>query len=319
MFSFRCLTEQIFHGTEENQLKKRLIFIMLGSMIVMLLCSCTGGPVNIEPSGNTNTAPASSAAPQSEAAQTESSAAQSSAPESAADDSSENETDDESSSLQSSEVSAEESAQESSEAEESSAAASSQKPVEESKTESSAAEKTDTPAESSEQQEITPREYIDPLKMTVDISDKDVAAAKTDLSQPQVYYITNTTELHNFYEKYKSAYSLDKTDSGVTFNEDISTLDNTFFKDNDAVIIVQQYNKNKEITIGDVYKQGSGTAVDIYKEAPSSADDTAYVLDIIGALKTDFSGKAPSLNILPAGGYITDEPDDDDQAEIIEE
>ena len=305
-------------------MKKQIRLLLTGSIAALLLCGCKGGPVNVGPDAGADTGTVSSAAPQSGSPEAQSSIQGSSAAGSLTEESS-----DGSSEVQSSTPAAEETSQES-EQEHSSEQTSSQSAGEssagsktessaESKAESSNAEVTPEPENSGEEQEITPREYIDPLKITVDISDKEVAAAKTDLSDPQVYYITNTTELHNFYEKYKTAYSLDKVDGGLSFNEAVSTLDGTFFKDNDAVIIVQQYDKDKEITIGDVYKQGGGSAVDIYKEEPTYADHTAYVLDIIGALRSDLGGKTPQLCILPAGGYITEEGDSEDEAEIIEE
>ncbi len=161
-------------------------------------------------------------------------------------------------------------------------------------------------------EQITPRQYIDPLKITVDISDSEIISAGTDLSKPLTYYIKNRSDLQAFYDKYKKSYALDSTDDGLDFNTSMQSLDDSFFEENDAVIIVQSYSKNDEFEIGDVYKNESGYTIDVYKGEPSSGD-VAYVLDLVAASKDDLDGKDPKLNILSPGGYITEEGDDDDE------
>ena len=153
--------------------------------------------------------------------------------------------------------------------------------------------------------------------MSVDISDEKVAAENPDITGSEVYYITSTKELDDFYEKYKKTYSLDEVDSGLVFKAAVSSLGSDYFKENDVFIVVEKYEKGSEFTAGDLYKQDGVTVMDIYKDDPGSAESTAYILDITGALKTDLGGSAPKINILPSGGYITDKPDDED--EIVSE
>ena len=262
-------------------MKKRFTLIILGTMIAMILCSCASDITYVDNGQNTDNAPAASAEQSKE---------------------------DQSSKEQDS--SSEQSGEQASEA----AGASSEDSSEE---ESSEAESSaESQAESSEK-EIEPRKYLDPLKMSVDISDEKVAAENPDITGSEVYYITSTKELDDFYEKYKKTYSLDEVDSGLVFKAAVSSLGSDYFKENDVFIVVEKYEKGSEFTAGDLYKQDGVTVMDIYKDDPGSAESTAYILDITGALKTDLGGSAPKINILPSGGYITDKPDDED--EIVSE
>ena len=283
----------ISYETEDKIMKKRFTLIILGTMIAMILCSCASDITYVDNGQNTDNAPAASA-------------------EQSKEDQSSKEQD--SSSEQSGEQASEAagaSSEDSSE-EESSEAESSAESQAESKAESSA----ESQAESSEE-EIEPRKYLDPLKMSVDISDEKVAAENPDITGSEVYYITSTKELDDFYEKYKKTYSLDEVDSGLVFKAAVSSLGSDYFKENDVFIVVEKYEKGSEFTAGDLYKQDGVTVMDIYKDDPGSAESTAYILDITGALKTDLGGSAPKINILPSGGYITDKPDDED--EIVSE
>ena len=283
----------ISYETEDKIMKKRFTLIILGTMIAMILCSCSSDITYVDNGQNTDNAPAASA-------------------EQSKEDQSSKEQD--SSSEQSGEQASEAagaSSEDSSE-EESSEAESSAESQAESKAESSA----ESQAESSEE-EIEPRKYLDPLKMSVDISDEKVAAENPDITGSEVYYITSTKELDDFYEKYKKTYSLDEVDSGLAFKAAVSSLGSDYFKENDVFIVVEKYEKGSEFTAGDLYKQDGVTVMDIYKDDPGSAESTAYILDITGALKTDLGGSAPKINILPSGGYITDKPDDED--EIVSE
>ena len=286
-------------------MKKRFTLIILGTMIAMILCSCSSDITYVDNGQNTDNAPAASA-------------------EQSKDDQSSKEQD--SSSEQSGEQASEAagaSSEDSSE-EESSEAESSAESQAESKAESSAESQAESKAESSaesqaesSEEEIEPRKYLDPLKMSVDISDEKVAAENPDITGTEVYYITSTKELDDFYEKYKKTYSLDEVDSGLVFKAAVSSLGSDYFKENDVFIVVEKYEKGSEFTAGDLYKQDGVTVMDIYKDDPGSAESTAYILDITGALKTDLGGSAPKINILPSGGYITDKPDDED--EIVSE
>ena len=310
-------------------MKKRFTLIILGTMIAMILCSCASDITYVDNGQNTDNAPAASAEQSKEDQSTkeqDSSSEQSGEQASeAAGASSEDSSEEESSEAESSaESQAESKAESSAESQAESEAESSAESQAESKAESSAESQVESKAESSaesqaesSEKEIEPRKYLDPLKMSVDISDEKVAAENPDITGSEVYYITSTKELDDFYEKYKKTYSLDEVDSGLVFKAAVSSLGSDYFKENDVFIVVEKYEKGSEFTAGDLYKQDGVTVMDIYKDDPGSAESTAYILDITGALKTDLGGSAPKINILPSGGYITDKPDDED--EIVSE
>ena len=310
-------------------MKKRFTLIILGTMIAMILCSCSSDITYVDNGQNTDNAPAASAEQSKEdqsSKEQDSSSEQSGEQASeAAGASSEDSSEEESSEAESSaESQAESKAESSAESQAESKAESSAESQAESKAESSAESQVESKAESSaesqaesSEKEIEPRKYLDPLKMSVDISDEKVAAENPDITGSEVYYITSTKELDDFYEKYKKTYSLDEVDSGLVFKAAVSSLGSDYFKENDVFIVVEKYEKGSEFTAGDLYKQDGVTVMDIYKDDPGSAESTAYILDITGALKTDLGGSAPKINILPSGGYITDKPDDED--EIVSE
>ena len=319
----------ISYETEDKIMKKRFTLIILGTMIAMILCSCASDITYVDNGQNTDNAPAASAEQSKEDQSTkeqDSSSEQSGEQASeAAGASSEDSSEEESSEAESSaESQAESKAESSAESQAESKAESSAESQAESKAESSAESQAESKAESSaesqaesSEEEIEPRKYLDPLKMSVDISDEKVAAENPDITGSEVYYITSTKELDDFYEKYKKTYSLDEVDSGLVFKAAVSSLGSDYFKENDVFIVVEKYEKGSEFTAGDLYKQDGVTVMDIYKDDPGSAESTAYILDITGALKTDLGGSAPKINILPSGGYITDKPDDED--EIVSE
>ncbi len=331
----------ISYETEDKIMKKRFTLIILGTMIAMILCSCASDITYVDNGQNTDNAPAASAEQSKEdqsSKEQDSSSEQSGEQASeAAGASSEDSSEEESSEAESSaesqaeskaessaESQAESKAESSAESQAESKAESSAESQAESKTESSAESQAESKAESSaesqaesSEEEIEPRKYLDPLKMSVDISDEKVAAENPDITGSEVYYITSTKELDDFYEKYKKTYSLDEVDSGLVFKAAVSSLGSDYFKENDVFIVVEKYEKGSEFTAGDLYKQDGVTVMDIYKDDPGSAESTAYILDITGALKTDLGGSAPKINILPSGGYITDKPDDED--EIVSE
>ena len=331
----------ISYETEDKIMKKRFTLIILGTMIAMILCSCSSDITYVDNGQNTDNAPAASAEQSKEdqsSKEQDSSSEQSGEQASeAAGASSEDSSEEESSEAESSaesqaeskaessaESQAESKAESSAESQAESKAESSAESQAESKAESSAESQAESKAESSaesqaesSEEEIEPRKYLDPLKMSVDISDEKVAAENPDITGSEVYYITSTKELDDFYEKYKKTYSLDEVDSGLAFKAAVSSLGSDYFKENDVFIVVEKYEKGSEFTAGDLYKQDGVTVMDIYKDDPGSAESTAYILDITGALKTDLGGSAPKINILPSGGYITDKPDDED--EIVSE
>ena len=319
----------ISYETEDKIMKKRFTLIILGTMIAMILCSCSSDITYVDNGQNTDNAPAASAeqskVDQSSKEQDSSSEQSGEQASEAAGASSEDSSEEESSEAESSaESQAESKAESSAESQAESKAESSAESQAESKAESSAESQAESKAESSaesqaesSEEEIEPRKYLDPLKMSVDISDEKVAAENPDITGSEVYYITSTKELDDFYEKYKKTYSLDEVDSGLAFKAAVSSLGSDYFKENDVFIVVEKYEKGSEFTAGDLYKQDGVTVMDIYKDDPGSAESTAYILDITGALKTDLGGSAPKINILPSGGYITDKPDDED--EIVSE
>lgn len=300
-------------------MKRKITWIVLSSMIALLLCSCQGGTVSAPTAGsqkdNTvlqqesseDTAASTASAESSEIESTPEASESSGTP--SADTSAEKETTEsksESSSAEASTGASSEMAEESDE-------------VSDIVIELSEDEDEPDEGEDSEEEQIVPRHYIDPLKITVDISDQAVRSVGTDLSKPAVYYIKSAEELHKFYESYRKTYSLDSTDGGLDFNTSVQTLDSGFFADNDMIIIVQRYAKGTEFEVGDVYSQDGGAAIDIYKEEPSSDDNAFFVLDMIAAESKELGGKTPVLNILPPGGYITDEGEDDDEIVPIDE
>ena len=330
-------------------MKKRFTLIILGTIIAMILCSCSSDITYVDNGQNTDNAPAASAeqskddqsskeqdSSSEQSGEQASEAAGASSEDSSEEESSEAESSAESQAESKAESSAESQAESSAESQAESKAESSAESQAESKAESSAESQAESKAESSaesqaeskaessaesqaesSEEEIEPRKYLDPLKMSVDISDEKVAAENPDITGTEVYYITSTKELDDFYEKYKKTYSLDEVDSGLVFKAAVSSLGSDYFKENDVFIVVEKYEKGSEFTAGDLYKQDGVTVMDIYKDDPGSAESTAYILDITGALKTDLGGSAPKINILPSGGYITDKPDDED--EIVSE
>lgn len=257
-------------------MKRKTLTAVLCSAVLMLLCGCVGGPVEISPQPTGDASTVSQAPAASEAAS-------SSATES------------------SEEESEKESTEESSKAEENINTEESSRSGE-----SSEPSKTEQSEESLPDGEIAPREYIDPLRITIDVSDEQMRQGSEELGEPKIFYIRNPSEMHDFYEKNKTALSLDQTDGGLDFNQAVGTLDSNYFEQNDVVIIAVKYASDKEYTFGDIYKGDGGAIIDIYKDAPSSADNASYVVEIVGALKSALNDKQPELNILPAGDNLAD-------------
>lgn len=149
----------------------------------------------------------------------------------------------------------------------------------------------------------TPTKYISNTHTTVNLEDKQMIENKEEL---RLAFFTTKKELDDFYESNKDKYSLDKVD----FKSLISDMDDGFFEIYNVFIIVQSYDKDKGIEIGDTHREEKGIILDVYKDDPQTADKTAYALNMISYDKTDVS-KMPELNVQKAGGLYSEESDDD--------
>lgn len=153
----------------------------------------------------------------------------------------------------------------------------------------------------------TPTKYVSTTQMTVDLSDEVLSKTGDSL---RLAFITSRKELDDFYNSNKDKYSLDKVDSGSDFKTAVKDLNDVFFESNNAMIIVQSYDKDKGVEIGDTHIEDKGALIDIYKEEPRAPDKAAYVMNIICYSKDDIS-IMPEVNTLPAGSMYSDESDPD--------
>ena len=289
-------------------MKKQIAIIIISSVIAMILCGCGGTGAEQSKStsavsGNTESSDAKGAeSSASGSSENEKSSAASKTEASSAD-----------STQDSSQASA--SADGSSKAEESSASEKSS--TETSAADTSVAESTETGQTSQDDSGVvynedgevleTPTKYVSTIQKTVDISDAELAKTGEELKS---FFFTTKKELDDFVKNNKDKYALEKTDSGSTFSESTKTFDDSFFDTMNVIVVVQSYDKDKGLEIGDTHIEAKGPILDIYKEQPRAPDKAAYVLTIIGYKKKEVS-KKPEINILPAGEMYTDESDPD--------
>ena len=153
----------------------------------------------------------------------------------------------------------------------------------------------------------TPTKYVSTSQLTVDISDKEMASFKEDMT---LAFLTSTKEFEDWYNAGKDKYSLEKTDSGKTFSELTEGFNDVFFQSSNVLVIVQSYDKDAGIEIGDTHNESDGTYIDIYKNKPASDDKAAYVLNISIYNKEEVS-QQPQAKVYPAGELYTDESDPD--------
>ncbi len=153
----------------------------------------------------------------------------------------------------------------------------------------------------------TPSKYVSTTQMSVDLSDSVMAKLGEDL---RLAFFTSKKELDDYYTANKDKYALDKPESGSDFKTAAKDLTDEFFESNNVMIIVQSYDKDKGIEIGDTHIEDEGAVIDIYKEAPRAPDKAAYVMNIICYSSDDIS-KMPEVRILAAGGMYSEESDPD--------
>lgn len=158
----------------------------------------------------------------------------------------------------------------------------------------------DESTESSESSlEAGQSKYLTMTVYSTAVSKKNMTAQSIDLSSPSVTKITDTKELKEFYEKYKTTYSLDDVDSGQPFSDITADFDNNFFADNDVVVIVQTCDSESGVEVGEAYIDNSELKITVCKNEPSSADKTAYNCSVIVLNKADVGSAKPSVEILP--------------------
>lgn len=153
----------------------------------------------------------------------------------------------------------------------------------------------------------TPSKYISTTQMEFDISDAEMAKANEEL---KISFFTSKKELDDFYSSNKDKYALDKPDNGSDFKTVTKDLTDDYFTIYNVMVVVQSYDKEKGIEIGDTYKNDNGVVLDIYRDEPASADKAAYTMSIICYSKDEVS-KVPEINFLPAGTMYADESDPD--------
>ncbi len=291
-------------------MKKQIAIIIISSVIAMILCGCGGTGTE----QSKNTAAVSGNAESSESKSAESSTSASSDDKKSSTASSKAESSAENSKKESSESSAAVSGESKAGTESSAAEKSSS---ERSGADTSVAESTQSEQTSQESDGVvydedgavieTPSKYVSTMQKTIDVSDAELAKTGEDLNS---FFFTAKKELDDFVKNNKDKYSLEKTDSGNTFSESTDTFDDTFFETMNVLVVVQSYDKDKGIEIGDTHIEAKGPILDIYKEQPRAPDKAAYVLTIISYKKKEVS-KKPEINILPAGEMYTDESDPD--------
>ncbi len=153
----------------------------------------------------------------------------------------------------------------------------------------------------------TPSKYISTTQMEFNVSDEAAAKVNENL---RVSFFTTKKELDDFYSSNKDKYSLDKPESGSDFKTVTKDLTDDYFKVYNVMVVLQSYDKEKELEIGDTYNGDKGVVLDIYRDEPASADKAAYTMNIICYSKDEVS-KAPEINFLPAGTMYADESDPD--------
>lgn len=268
-------------------MKKQLTIILISSVIAMILCGCSqsGSELgaskseSVQSSGSTQTS------------QSTSSGNETSADSQASDGVSENED---------SKTESKSSKTENSEKQES-------KSSSDKKEQSSQNEEVSVIHDEDGNVTSTPSKYVSNTQMTVDLSDSVMAKTGEDL---RLAFITSKKELDDYYTANKDKYALDKPDSGNDFKTAVKDLTDEFFSTNNVMIIVQSYDKGKNVEIGDTHIEDKGAVIDIYKETPRAPDKAAYVMNLICYSKNDIS-KMPEVNVLAAGGLYSDESDPD--------
>ena len=153
----------------------------------------------------------------------------------------------------------------------------------------------------------TPSKYVATTQMVVDLSDQAMGNTGETL---RLAFLTSKKELDDYYASNKEKYALDKTDSGSDFQTTVKDLNDVFFEKNNVLLIVQSYDKDKGIEIGDTYIEDKGAVIDVYKENPRAPDKTAYIMNVICYQKEDVP-RMPEIKQLAPGGMVTEESDPD--------
>lgn len=133
---------------------------------------------------------------------------------------------------------------------------------------------------------------------SIDISDEKMRLSSIDLSSPAIYTVTTADELKQFYNKNKDTYCLDEVDSGVTFSEATDLCDDMYFEEYDMIIIIQKYNKEDDIDLGDVYVEDSELKINILKTEPSLSD-ASFNCSLVRVAKQDRGDAKPVVVVAP--------------------
>lgn len=149
--------------------------------------------------------------------------------------------------------------------------------------------------------------YLTLSSTQINVSKKKIDLQSYDLSKPGVFTITSVSELNDFYQKNKSSYSLDEVDSGITFSELTKDFDKAFFDENEIIVILQKYDKDNGLEIGDAYIENSELKINVCKTEPSSADKTAYGCSVIGISKNDVGKAKPTVITISPSDYNENE------------
>lgn len=143
----------------------------------------------------------------------------------------------------------------------------------------------------------------------IDISDSNMALQSINLKEPAVHTVTTQDELKQFYDKYKTTYSLDEVDSGNPFSEVTKSCNEDYFVENDIIFVVQNYNKDEEIDFDIIYVENSELKITTLRSEPSSTD-SAYTCSLIRVAKNDRGNAKPVIIISePQEEIIESNPD----------
>ncbi len=188
----------------------------------------------------------------------------------------------------------------------------------------SAPEEDSTPPEESSAEESPAEEGLAgksiPFTATeVNISDEAMQKADGLLDDKLSYLIHSVEELQRFFDEYADKYSLKDVDAGENFLQASSEMNEEFFKEYNVIIVVQRYKKSDGITVWEVYDGGSSTMIDIYKNAPESEAEAGYTLFLLSGAKDRMGINGVTLNLFPAGAYLSSEPAEEDAGVVLME
>lgn len=140
---------------------------------------------------------------------------------------------------------------------------------------------------------------------SVEPSAKAVLAKAPDLREPVIFTIKTYDEFLKFYNDNKDKYSLDDVESGVSFADIMKDFDSVLFDENDAFIIIQEYEKNDGIEFQDIYINGSKLEICVAKKEVSS--NAAFNCSIVSVPKGERGNAVPVVSIVSPGREIYEE------------